>query len=235
MAEKPRECRARVASVRRLGPDVLEATLRMQEPPELAFDAGQWVSVPFGPRIVRAYSIASAPSARGVIVLAADVTPAGIGSRWFSSLAAGDEVRFKGPLGGFVLPRAETRAPLFVGEEIGVAPIRSILLDLLEGGLARTVPLVSWARAPHGLVYDEELRALARRHPALEYHPIVGAAEGRWTGAVGAVEALVDRLTPSLENLVVYVAGSGETIHRVRDRLVARGLERKAVRWEKFW
>jgi CDP-4-dehydro-6-deoxyglucose reductase len=235
VAEKPRECRARVAFVRALGPDVLEATLRMEEPAELAFDAGQWVSVPFGPKIVRAYSIASPPRARATIVLAADVAPAGLGSRWFSSLAPGDEVRFKGPLGGFVLARSETRAPLFVGEEIGIVPIRSILLDLVEAGLARTVRLVSWARAPHGLVYDEELRALARRYPALEYHPVVGTPEGRWTGAVGAAEALVDRLAPSIENLVVYVAGGEQTIHRVRDRLVARGLERRAVKWEKFW
>src|SRR5262245_21825889 len=127
--EKPRDCRARVAAVRALSPEVLEATLRMEEPSELAFEAGQWVSVPFGPKLVRAYSIASSPSSRQLIALAADVAPGGIGSRWFQSLAPGDEVRFKGPLGGFVLPSSETREPLFVAEEIGIVPIRSILLD----------------------------------------------------------------------------------------------------------
>ncbi|MBI4253634.1 MAG: CDP-6-deoxy-delta-3,4-glucoseen reductase, partial [Candidatus Rokubacteria bacterium] len=58
---KPRECRARVTAVRRLAPEVLEAELAMVEPPALDFAAGQWVSVPFGPKTVRAYSIASAP------------------------------------------------------------------------------------------------------------------------------------------------------------------------------
>ena len=52
---------------------------------------------------------------------------------------------------------------------------------------------------------------------------------------MGSLEELVDRLTPSIENLVAYVAGGEETIHRVRDLLVAKGLERKAVKWEKFW
>lgn len=235
MAEKPRECRAHVTSVRELAPDVLEATLRMQEPPELAFEAGQWVSIPFGPKLVRAYSIASPPSSRQSIALAADVAPAGLGSRWFRSLARGVEVRFKGPLGGFVLPRSEVREPLFAAEEIGIVPIRSILLDLAESDFTRIVRLVAWARTPDGLVYDEEFRALARLHPSFAYCPLVGVAARDWTGPVGSLADMVDRLTPSIENLVVYVAGGEQTIHRVRDLLVAKGLERKAVKWEKFW
>jgi phenol hydroxylase P5 protein len=235
VAEKPRECRARVASVRELTPDVLEATLQMEEPPELSFEAGQWVSIPFGPKTVRAYSIASAPSSRQAITLAADVAPAGLGSRWFRSLARDDEVRFKGPLGGFVLPRSDAREPLFVAEEIGIVPIRSILMDLAESDRLRSARLVFWARTPHGLVYEDEFRALARRHSSFAYHPLVGAGDHDWPGPVGALDELVDRLTQSVENLVVYVAGGEQTIHQVRDLLVAKGLERKAVKWEKFW
>lgn len=235
MAEKPRECRARVASVRELTDDVLEATLQMEEPPELSFEAGQWVSIPFGPKTVRAYSIASTPRSRQAITLAADVAPAGLGSRWFRSLAREDEVRFKGPLGGFVLPPSDLRDPLFIAEEIGVVPIRSILMDLAESDRLRSARLISWARTPHGLVYDEEFQALAKRHPSFTYHPLVGAVDHDWAGPVGALDELVDRLTPSVENLVAYVAGGEQAIHRVRDLLVAKGLERKAVKWEKFW
>lgn len=234
MAEKPRECRARVRSVVALAPEVLEATLVMEEPEELLFAAGQWVSVPFGPRVVRAYSIASAPRARREIALTADLAPAGTGSRWFRSLAPGDEVRFKGPLGGFVLPPDEGRRPLLVAEEIGIVPIRSILLDLAASGFARPVRLGYWARHREGLVYDAELRALAGGHPAFAYHPLVGAAAPGGPGG-GALGQLVERLTPTVENLVVYLAGGEAMIHSVRDALVARGLERKAVKWEKFW
>jgi ferredoxin-NADP reductase len=235
MGDRPGRCRARVASVRELAQDVVEAVLRMEDPPELSFEAGQWISVPFGPKAVRAYSIASAPSSRQTIALAADVAPGGLGSRWFRALAPGDEVEFKGPLGGFVLPLSETRATLFVAEEIGIVPIRSILLDLAESGFARAARLVHWARAPHGLVYGEELRALARRHPSFAYHPLVAAGDRGGADPPDALDQTIDRLAPSVENLVAYVAGGERTIHRVRDRLVARGLGRKAVRWEKFW
>jgi ferredoxin-NADP reductase len=235
MPAKPQECRARVTVVRRLAPDVIEVDLQLEDPPGLEFEAGQWVSIPFGPKTVRAYSIASTPGSPDLITLAADVEPGGPGSAWFRGLRPGTTVSFKGPLGGFVLDRSDPRHLLFVAEEIGIVPIRSILTDLHAAGDRRPAQLAYWARRPNGLVYDAEFRLLARRAPTFAYHPLVGAADP--SGATGseALGALVHRLTPSVENLVSYVAGSERTIHRVREVLTAKGLARKAVNWEKFW
>jgi len=231
MPAKPAACRARVAAARALTPDILEVDLAMVEPPTLAFEAGQWVSVPFGPKLVRAYSIASTPRVASVITLCADVTPGGLGSRWFRGLAPDVEVEFKGPLGGFVLPREEVRRPLFVAEEIGIVPIRSIVFDRDESGPTRPATLVYWAREAGWLVYDAEFRALARRRPEFAYHPVVAdAASARATAA-----AVVDRLATEVGGLVACVAGGGDTIAAVREVLMAKGLERKAVKWEKFW
>jgi ferredoxin-NADP reductase len=232
LAAKPVRCRARVAAVRALVPDVvLEVDLALLDPPTLAFAAGQWVSVPLGPKVVRAYSIASAPCAASTLTLCADVAPAGPGSHWFRALVPGAEVEFTAPLGGFVLAADETRRPLFVAEEVGIVPIRSILLDLEPTHFARPVTLVYWARDAGGLVYDAELRVLARRHPGFAYHPVVAADPGADQGPA----ELVNRLVTDVQGLVAYVAGGAATIARVREVLMAKGLERKAVRWEKFW
>jgi phenol/toluene 2-monooxygenase (NADH) P5/A5 len=229
MPATPAACRARVTAVRAPAPAILEADLVLVEPPALEFEAGQWVSVPFGPKTVRAYSIASTPRSPTTITLCADVAPDGLGSRWFRALAPGAEVEFKGPLGGFVLPRSDARRPLFVAEEIGIVPIRSILADLDETGVDRPATLVYQARSEADLVYDDEFRALARRHPGFAYHPGVSAGEG------ARAEALVDRLVTDVTGLVAYVAGGGATIAKVREVLMGKGLERKAVKWEKFW
>jgi ferredoxin-NADP reductase len=225
VAAPPRECRAVVAATRTLAPEILEADLFMDDPPALTFAAGQWVSVPFGPKIVRAYSIASTPRAASMITLSADVAPAGVGSKWFRGLVPGAEVRFKGPFGGFVFDRADTRRPLFVAEEIGIVPIRSILLDLDQSGPDRPATLVYWARDASWLVYDAEFRALTRKAPDFSYRPVTGAS---LADAVGAA-------APSVEGLVAYVAGGAQTINAARAILTARGLERKAVKWEKFY
>jgi NAD(P)H-flavin reductase len=145
----------------------------------------------------------------------------------------GAEVAFKGPLGGFVLDRADPRRLLLVAEEIGIVPIRAILADLDEAGDRRPATLVYWARDPGWLVYDDELRALARRHAGFAYHPVAGAQAGADGPATAA--AVVDRLVTDVTGLVAFVAGGETTITRVRERLLGKGLERKAVKWEKFW
>jgi ferredoxin-NADP reductase len=233
--EKPRECRARVLAVRGLTPHILEADLGMEEPPALAFAAGQWISVPFGAKTVRAYSIASTPASPGVITLCADVSPGGIGSVWFQGLRPGEPVSFKGPLGGFVVSRADPRRPLFVAEEIGIVPIRAILTELYATGFGRPTALVYWTRDPGWLAYDAEFRSLVRRFSAFAYHPVVGEAAGAWSGARGSPAETVDRLVAGVESLVAYVAGGEGMIQKVREVLLAKGLERKAVKWEKFW
>ncbi|HEY2992746.1 MAG TPA: FAD-dependent oxidoreductase [Methylomirabilota bacterium] len=225
--EKARECRARVTALRALTPDILEADLAMVEPPALAFDAGQWISVPFGPKTVRAYSIASSPRTPATLTLCADVAPAGIGSRWFRALAPGAEVGFKGPLGGFVLEPGDARRLLLVAEEIGIVPIRAMLHELAAGGVARPATLVYWARDAGWLAYDAELRGLARQHARFAYHPV--------TPSDGAPAAVADRLVDDVTGLVAYVAGGEATIKAVRAALMAKGMERKAVKWEKFW
>ncbi len=221
----PRECRAVVAATRALTPEILEVDLRMEDPPALSWAAGQWISVPFGPKTVRAYSIASTPRSGSSVTLSADVAPEGLGSRWFQALAPGAPVTFKGPLGGFVFDRADQRRPLFVAEEIGIVPIRSILLDLHETGFERPATLVYWARDPGWLVYDDDFRALAQRAATFSYRPVAG----------GSLAEAVGHAAPTVEGVIAYVAGGAQTINATREVLMARGLDRKSVKWEKFY
>ena len=229
------QCRAKVDAVRSLTPNIVEADLSLFDPAEFSFEAGQWVSVPFGPKRVRAYSIASTPTERRQITLCADVAPGGIGSRWFRALSPGRVVEFKGPTGGFVFNRADPRRPLFVAEEIGIVPIRSVLWDLYQIGFGRPARLIYWGRSPSWLAYDAEFKLLARRYPSFDYLPVVREPVGGWQREKGEAPDVVERTVPSVEGLIAYVSGGGEMINKVRQVLMAKGMERKAVKWEKFW
>jgi ferredoxin-NADP reductase len=232
---KVREWEAEVTAVRRLTADVLEVDLRVDAPAAFAFQAGQWISVPFGPKTVRAFSMASSPTRRDVLTLSVDLTPGGIGSQWLRGLEVGQRVRFKGPSGAFVLNRADPRRALFVAEEIGIVPVRSILTYLYETGYGRPNGLIYWARDPSWLLYDAELRSLARRYPAFSYLPALREPPAAWRGERGEPAEVVDRLVHSVDRLIVYVCGGGDTIDRVRQALVAKGMDRKSIKWEKFW
>lgn len=235
MAQKPRECRAEVTAVRWLRPEVIEVDLRMVDPPELDFDPGQWISVPFGPKVVRAWTILSTPARKRSITLSVDVAPGGIGSQWLRALEVGDPVQFKGPTGGFVFNRADPRRAVFVAQEIGIVAVRSIVAYLYETGYGRPTILISWGRDPSWLLYDDEFRSLARRYPGFTYVTAVREAPAAWRGETGEVAAAVDRLVHSVDKLVVYVCGGGDAVNAVRDVLVEKGMDRKSIKWEKFW
>lgn len=235
MSPRPRECRAEVEAVRALNPDVLEVDLRMVDPAAFAFTAGQWVSVPFGPKIVRAYSMASAPGTGERLTLSVDVAPGGLGSQWVRGLKPGDPVTFKGPTGGFVLDRADTRRPVFIAEEIGVVPIRSILLDLYGSAFDGSAALIQWARNPSWLLYEADFRALTRGHKGFSYLPVLREPSPGWRGEKGECHEAVDRLVHSVDRTVIYVCGGEGTIKLVRQAVVAKGMDRKSVKWEKFW
>jgi len=235
VAPKPREVKAEVAAIRWLTPDVIEVDLRILEPAGWTFQAGQWISVPFGPKLVRAWSMVSSPTRKGELTLAVDVAPGGSGSQWLRALEVGDAVSFKGPTGSFVFNRADPRRALFVAEEIGVVPIRSILQHLYETGYGRPNALISWARDASHLLYDAGFRSLARRQPSFSYLPALHETPAGWRGEKGALPDVVDRLVHSVDRLVVYVCGGGESIRRVREVLAGKGMDRKSVRWEKFW
>ena len=117
-------------------PEIIEVDLRMVDPPGLDFDAGQWISVPFGPKTVRAWTILSSPTRKRTITLAVDVAPGGMGSQWLRALKPGDPFEFKGPTGGFTFNRADPRRAVFVAEEIGIVPVRSILAELYGRAMA---------------------------------------------------------------------------------------------------
>lgn len=232
---KARECRAKVSALRALTPEIIEVDLDVIEPADFAFEAGQWISVPFGPKNVRAWSMVSSPTRKGGVTLSIDVTPGGVGSQWVRALQPGDPVQFKGPTGTFVFSRADPRRAVFVAEEIGIVPVRSILSHLYETGYGRPTALIYWARSPGWLVYDADFRSLARRYPGFSYLPVLREPPTTWRGEKGAPAEAVDRLVHGIDRLVVYVCGGGETINRVREVLVRKGMDRKSVKWEKFW
>lgn len=232
---KAPSCRARVGAIRWLAPDILEVDLAMIEPPELIFEAGQWIAIPLGEKVVRPYSMASPPSERRVFRLCVDVKPGGSGSRFFRDLEAGDEVAFQPPLGTLTLIPGSSAPVLMVAEEIGVAPFRSILCSQAERGFPRPITLYFTAPILPHLLYHAELTALAAAHRGFRYRPILGAPDPDWDGDVGSVLAAVEREAGDFQGTEALLCGSGTLVKAARDLCLGRGIERRKIRYEKFW
>src|SRR5262245_4449910 len=218
---------ARVDRVDDLTHDVRVIALELREPPDIAFQAGQFVSfevpkagLPFP--VTRPYSIASPPANPRVIELLFNLVPGGPGSSFLFSLNTGDPVSFRGPAGTFVLRDYPDRRLLFVATGTGIAPIRSMIQTRLPS--PTPVTLIWGLRHERDLYYQDELAALAARHPEFSYHITLSQPSSSWTGRVGRVQSLVETHAARVGDLAVYVCGGREMITSVTTLIQSRGL-----------
>jgi len=202
--------------------DAETRSLLLHVPGGIAFTPGQFLSclLPVGgERLIRPYSIASAPETPAHLELLLNRVPGGPGSGFLFSLQAGDRLDFTGPWGTFTLEHCPDAETVFVAERTAIAPIRPMLHRA-----ART------ARHPLRLLYGTEL-------------PIYRDE----LGALAAVD--VDLVPPDMLEAEVhrrfiesdgdrsrhfYVCGVGELVRRLRRALRDAGYARQAVQYERW-
>src|SRR5438477_3685380 len=117
-----------VTEIEELAPSVLQITIAFADD-MFRFQPGQWVNFRFPEGVSRAYTIASAPERPEAVQLCVRLG-AGRGGEALRKLKAGDEVTVDGPFGDFLLP-ANDRPVVFLAGDVGIAPVRSIVLHLL--------------------------------------------------------------------------------------------------------
>jgi ferredoxin-NADP reductase len=200
-----------------------------------AFVPGQFLSVTASvgeDEITRAYSIVSPPGGNRV-ALCANLVQDGHLSPFLFSLKPGDEIDFKGPYGAFILRRPVSDS-IFVATGTGIAPFRSMLLSGLHEHPDQRFTLIFGVRYEHGLLYDDEFRALAGRYKNFDYRPTLTRPPEKWTGRTGRIQrhtldALGDR-----RDIDVYICGLREMVDDLRAKLKEIGLDRKRIVYEKY-
>ncbi len=220
---------AEVSRIQDVTHDVRTIELRLLEPGEITFKAGQFVSfeVPTEglPRpVTRPYSIASSPDERDRILLILNLVQGGPGSSYLFSLQEESRIEFKGPAGVFYLRDDGTKDLLFVATGTGIAPFRSMILAQLERSASQSVTLFWGLRSQRDLYLQDELKALTQAYPKFSYVTTLSRPEPGWEGCVGRVTALIDQRISSVTNLAVYLCGGSGMIKDVTGRLNAKGL-----------
>ena len=219
---------AEVARISDLTHDVREVELRLIEPCDIQFKAGQFISfeAPSSgrfPFVTRPYSIASPPSRSDHVTLVFNLVTGGPGSTYLYGLREGDKIQFKGPAGSFYL-KDDGRDLLLVATGTGIAPLRSMLLAELTRESARQVTLIWGLRSQRDLYYQTELAGLRQAHPRFSCTITLSRPEPGWEGHEGRVTAVIEKEIASVKNLSVYLCGNGGMIKDVTAVLNAKGL-----------
>lgn len=132
------------------------------------FEAGQHLVLALelqGRPVERCYTIASAPTRSGTLIITVKRQPDGVASSWLHEhVRVGDRVRARGPYGEFTLRSALPRPVgryLFLSAGSGITPSMSMTRALADSGSDADVVFVHSARTPADIIFRRELGALA--------------------------------------------------------------------------
>ena len=187
-----------VTEIQPLAPNVLQLTISFED--EFHFQPGQWVNFRFPEGVSRAYTIASAPQRPEAVQICVRIG-AGKGGEALRRLEAGAEIAVDGPYGDFLLPDGDPRPVVFLAGDVGIAPIRSIVLHMLAVGDQRRICVL----------YEPDARNILY---AGDFDPLARA--GQITHESGSIETLVDRNRVTIKESLIMAAGFDPFLERAR-------------------
>ena len=252
----------RVADVVDARPETATArTIRLRIPGLTGHLPGQHVDVrltaPDGYQAVRSYSIASAGSAPGGILVdstAVDSTAerrpdeleltveeladGEVSPYLVHGLAVGDQLDVRGPVGGWFVWRAGERSPVqLIAGGSGVVPLMS--MARAHAAAASTAPfrLLYSLRTPAAGYYRDELARLASGAAPLRLDYVyTREAPPGWPTPPGRLmrEALAELVVPTADSPTFYLCGSTPFVEILSGWLVEVGHDPDRIRTERY-
>jgi ferredoxin-NADP reductase/ferredoxin len=208
---------------------------------DITFSPGQYMifHVPGIDKVIRrSYSISSHPSDKTHFEICVRAVSGGFCSNFIHRLRPGDCMQVEGPYGNFRLDDGSPRDVLMVATGTGIAPIKSMLLSLLEQTGMRRVRLFFGLRNVSDLFYTKMLSDLRATHSRFEPTIILSQPDPvEWRGLRGRVTDLIrDQVSPEeASHTDVYLCGGRSMIEDVKQLLIHKGMSLEHMHHENFY
>lgn len=239
-----RKLPARVESLQRFTPEIMQVRLKLPKAARLQFLAGQYIDIllPEGKR--RAFSIASPPCETDYIELHIKyVAGGGFTSHVFEGMAEKEILRLEGPLGTFFIRRSSTRPMILMGGGTGFAPLKAMIEEVVHDVQTHTGedeppprPMtLYWGVAKQSDLYAQGLiDAWVHVLPNFKFVPVLMAPNEAWSGATGLVHEQVIQDHPNLSEFDVYMSGPPAMIQSARAAFLAAQLPEDRLFYDSF-
>jgi ferredoxin-NADP reductase len=190
-----------------------------------------------GRDVQRSYSLSSPPTAaEGLVSLTVKRVASGLVSNWLAdNVRPGDVLTLSSPQGYFVLPERVPPRLLMLSAGSGITPVMAMLQQLVAAGSSSEVVFLHFARSPEDVIFGEELRRIAARHPNITVVVCVESAPDTWQGPTGRFsEALLARHAPDFRELDTFMCGPSGFMQAVMGCLEQANADLSKLRYERF-
>ena len=243
--QRPIKTKAIISKIKNLTEDVKHFELKLED--NFNFKAGQFINLSLeedGKNIKRPYSIASHPLNKNKIELCIKLVKDGLFTPILWKKKEGDEIEIMGPLGLFnteKIKKIENETALtsdikptlvFIGTGTGIAPLRSIIKDLIAQEKEYQIQLIFGMRFENSHLYNQEFKDLEILSPNFKYIPVTSRPSESWQGRIGHVQDNLNQIDPL--NSQIFICGLPEMVNDVTKKLELRGVNKENIFSEKY-
>jgi NAD(P)H-flavin reductase/hemoglobin-like flavoprotein len=224
-----------VVEHRRIGQDIAVVTLQTEEP--ILYRAGQYMSVetPRRPRLWRYLSPATPPRSDGTIEFHVRAVPEGWVSRAIvSHTTVGETWRIGRPMGRMAVDGSTDDGLLMVAGGTGMAPLRALLMQLIDDAVERHTTLFVGGRTRDDLYDLPFLQSLADTHAWLDLAPVVSGPDANGTRSIHGNIAHVAAGYGAWEQHDVLICGSPHMTRATVSQLIMAGTPLNRIHYDPF-
>jgi Na+-transporting NADH:ubiquinone oxidoreductase subunit F len=227
--------------------DIKEVKIKLVEPNEIEFKAGQYMQLVIPPYekineyTQRAYSIASSPSQKDSIEFFIRLVPGGIATTYVHKyLKENDQMELVGPFGEFYMRDTDADMICVAGGS-GLAPIKSIVADMFEREITnRNVWLFFGARSLKDLYYLDFFQDMEKKWDRFHFVPALSEPqpEDNWKGETGLITDVLGKYFKEKMDQNTqkegYLCGSPGMINACVKVMTANGISEDKIYYDKF-
>lgn len=199
------------------------------------FQPGQYISVLVAPERINSYSIASGVGPNRFLLLV-DISPGGVGSKYFENLKVGDEIKYLGPLGNFLWKDdAGISKIFFIATGCGISPLRAMIENALRINKTKIpIRLYFGLRFKEDIFWESVFNQLNKEFPNFSFGICLSKPDESWQGAKGHVTDIVAKDLTDASGVACYISGNQQMISEMTQILTSRGGAKERIYFENF-
>jgi ferredoxin-NADP reductase len=214
-----------------------------EKPAGFAFKAGQFCSIMLPnpenkerKEVIRSLSLASPPYSNELMIVTRMRNSAF--KNTLQTLPIGSEIALNASYGTFTLHEDETIPAVFLTGGIGIAPIRSMVLQATQDKTSHHIFLFYSNRRPEDAVFLDELRHVQGENPFYTFIATMTQmqhSKHEWCEATGYIEKnMISQYVSDLLKPIYYIVGPSPMVKALREILTNLGVMETHIRTEEF-
>ena len=224
---------AKIHSIKMITRSTWKFTLKFDS--DFNYKPGQFITLQLR-GISRNYSIASFSKNRNLIeLIIVKVKDGKLTTLLFNDVFVGENLKVRGPIGDFVLPKEINRDFFFICTGTGLAPFKSILDEMqISKNYPKRIFLIFGTKTKKDILFFNEMKELTKSIPNFNYIPVL--SRENWSGKTGYVHNQYDKIIKNedLQNPLFYLCGWRNMIVDAKSRLKNLGIDSSNIKLELY-